>query len=126
MRDLAEGAHAEGWRDVDGVFADGQSGWLAIVRFDDTLFVARPGEERPLKSVELVELVPGSIAVREVRLRFQDRVVWTLSYSPLEPPCDENDPTPFAEPEDFDFGEYVRSLVLDRDRQAGVFRRGAS
>jgi hypothetical protein len=36
---------------------------------------------------------------------------------------DEDDPTPFAEPEDWDFGRFVAGVVDDPDRAAQIYRR---
>ena len=122
---LERGVDATGWQDIDGVFTGSADNWFAVVRDRDRLVVARPGEERSLSSVELVEIVPTSAGGREARLKFQDGAVWTVEYAPLTPPPDEMDLTAFAEHDDFDFGEYLRSLVLDPDRQRRVFRREA-
>jgi hypothetical protein len=121
--ELQPGVAAEGWQDVDGVFARDFVKWIAIVRHERQLLVARPGEARPLASVEMVEIMPTAEGRREVNLRFEDQTVWTVEYSTLTTPLDDYDPTPFAQPDDFDFGEFLRSLVLDPDRQTRVFRR---
>lgn len=119
---LAAGAVATGWHDVDGVFVGSDANWIAVVR-DDELLVARPGNQRPVSEIDLVEVAPTDEAGREVRLRFQDASVWIAEYKALGPPPGETDPTPFVEPGDFDFGDYVRSLVLDGERRDRLFRR---
>jgi hypothetical protein len=122
---LEFGAFAQGWNDVDGVFVGDTDTWFGVLRQGNELLVVRPGEQRSLSSVELVEVVPTTPDGREVRLRFWDGSVWEVGYAPLILPLDETDPTVFAEPEDFDFGQYLRALVGDPDRQQRLFRRGA-
>lgn len=119
---LEQGAHAKGWNDIDGVFVGSAADWMAVLREGDRLVVARPAEHRLLSTVELVEMVPTSApGGREARLRFSDGAVWTVEYAVVMPMPDEADPTPFTDPSDFDFGEYLRSLVLDSDRQNQLF-----
>ena len=121
--DLELGGVAKGWHDVDGIFNGTAANWIAIVREDEELLVARPGEQRPLSDIDLVEVVPTTADGRELRLRFRDGSVWCAAYVPLAPLHGESEPTAFAGPEDFDFGQYLRALVLDEDRQLRLFRR---
>jgi len=119
---LEPGAVASGWHDVDGVFVGTDDRWIAIVR-DGDLFVARPGEQRPVADIELVEVVPTKRRAREVCLKLRDGCVWVAEYEALGPELGEVDPTPFVESDDFGFGGYVGAFVLDPERWGRLFRR---
>lgn len=114
---------AQSWRNVNGVFAETGGNWIAVLR-DGDLLIARPGEHRYFSEIELVDVIPSVPGTSEAHVRFGDASVWPMIYAVSGSLCGESDPTPFAEPQDSDFGEYLRYLVAGgAERQDRLFPR---
>jgi hypothetical protein len=67
-----------------------------------------------------IELIPTA-AVRCLRLRSSDGFAISIEYELPRDSTFEDDPTPFAEAEDFDFGELLVNVANDPKRQERLF-----
>ncbi|REK18837.1 MAG: hypothetical protein DWQ37_03250 [Planctomycetota bacterium] len=108
-------------RRIGGFFDRLNGALLLFYRDGDSLYLSIDGDRFRFDecSVEW-----GGVAnSRTLRFLPTDGVARQLSYQveELDPPLSE-DPTPFAEHEDFDFGLFLRNVARDPKRQKRLFQ----
>jgi hypothetical protein len=99
------------------LYRDGEDLLLRIggtlVPVDDSVSIGydRVGNRRLL---EVTDNATGAVAAR-------------LAYTLPEPiVAPEDDPTPFAEAEDFDFGLFIANVANDAERRSAIYRESSS
>lgn len=102
-----------------GHFASLSEQTLVFYRDGEKLYVAR-GRERWVANSSTVKLVSLGVAMKFIVQESEKQIPLEVEY---EKPSDEYEwTTPFAEPEDWDFGLFVSNVVNDLDRAARIYR----
>lgn len=121
VRFVSRGDVAEPDR-ISGAYARVGDRLACLYRSCDRLFFSLDG-----KAIELGEDTSahfrrrGETRVLTVRREELTLIQWEYRLPPLDPPLEE-DPTPFVEAEDFDFGLFVSNVVNDKARKDRIFR----
>ena len=101
---------------TDGVFAILSTVFVALYCFSQQLFLRIGDDCIPLTS-DLVVTVSGDINSRKLRVEKAGVVVAHIDYTLDVSDQFPNDPTPFVEDEDFDFGLFVSNISKNSERQ---------
>jgi len=103
-----------------GVFDDLGGKRVLLYRLAGVLFLDVDGRPTPMQG-QVVELYPVN-GERILRGLVDGSVAFELRYRPphLDPPL-ADDPTAFAEEEDFDFGLFLANVSRDPERQARMY-----
>ena len=101
---------------MSGWFSDNPAGTFILYARKGAIFFRFDDEEITLDRNTRVT-VTGSPTQRTLKILRDDRLMLRVDY-PLEVLISpEEDPTPFAADEDFDFGLFVRNIAGDEKRQ---------
>lgn len=73
-----------------------------------------------LDEATVIELERGETNTIVVKQKESALFSWTYAAPDLNPPLDE-DPTPFIEEEDFDFGVFLHNVTHDDDRRRRIY-----
>jgi hypothetical protein len=95
---------------------------VVFFRQDDQLSLSVDGEIFPL--LEGVKLEwENSHGLSRIRLRDGDSILRSIEYTagPASYPPIEEDPTPFVEREDWDFGLFVHAVLEDSERSERIY-----
>lgn len=103
--------------ETDGWFSHIRGGVLILYRKTGNIFFRVNDNEFVLDKGTEVEVF-GPREKRKLVLKRNAQVVFDIEYELLQEPPIPNDPTPFIEEEDFDFGVFVSNISKDPKRKA--------
>ncbi len=101
---------------TDGTFSILAGTFVALYNFEQLLFL-RIGDECICLSEDVVATVSGGINNRSLTVKKSKSEILHLDYSLDHSPQFSNDPTPFIEDEDFDFGLFVSNISKSEERK---------
>ncbi|MBW1903108.1 MAG: hypothetical protein JRJ20_15990 [Deltaproteobacteria bacterium] len=108
---------------TDGFYSELTNGVFILYRFNDSLYFRANDNDFILDSVTEV-VVSGPWENRELKVFCDGKMIFETIYSPHGPKPISNDPTPFIEDEDFDFGIFVSNISKSPKRKDLLLGRG--
>jgi hypothetical protein len=101
---------------TDGIFSFLSSVFVAIYKYDQQLFLRIGGKSIPLTN-DTVVTVGGDVNNRVLTIGTGGSCIVSLNYKLDKKDEFINDPTPFIENEDFDFGIFLTNISMSDERK---------
>ena len=114
----AEPARAAGQEAGDFDYIDGKR--VLVFRFDGNLYMQVDDQRMRLDEISVELRCPNGRRILCVLSRGKAVLELTCDPPVLDPPLSD-DPTPFVEEQDFDFGLFLANLSRDRSRQSRIY-----
>jgi hypothetical protein len=108
---------------TDGFYSELTNGVFILYRFNDNLYFRANDNDFILDSVTEV-VVSGPQEKRELKVLCNGKMIFKTIYSSHDIGPLSNDPTPFIEDEDFDFGIFVSNISKSPKRKDILLGRG--
>ncbi len=107
---------------ISGAYARVGEHLACLYRCGDRLFFSLDGKRTEVSEDAAAHLRRrGEARVLTIRQGNLTLVEWEYRLPPVNPPLEE-DPTPFVDAEDFDFGLFVSNVLNDGARKDRIFR----
>ena len=104
---------------INGFFDNLNGVLTAIYVYSGQLFLMAGG--KVINITERVDVaVSGPVGARQLRVSNENGELMVVTYSVDNAKKFENDPTPFVESEDFDFGLFVSNIAASAERRSVV------
>ncbi len=110
------GARAPKIENIDGWFSDVKNSTFILYKYKDNIFFRANDKEFILDNKTEVEVF-GPREKRKLYVKHNGLIIFDTAYELTREGAIPNDPTPFIDKEDFDFGLFVSNISKNQKRK---------